>query len=196
MVQLRQRSNGRTVARRVRDREVGGVGHETQSGTTPTSGDRTHRFPRVGDGSRLAAHRRQTSRRRTYVRSFSERSARPPQSGRATPGIGVDVVEPQPGRLLRLVDWYQRAFEGRPSPCRFTPSCSSYAREALELHGSRRGLWLTLRRLARCRPFGPSGFEPVPMPDTRRRPDVAHVDGQHHGPACSPAMFPREGSMT
>jgi putative membrane protein insertion efficiency factor len=66
--------------------------------------------------------------------------------------------------LVRMIDWYQRAAEGRPSPCRFTPSCSSYAREALELHGRRRGLWLTLRRLARCRPFGPSGFDPVPLP--------------------------------
>jgi uncharacterized protein len=68
---------------------------------------------------------------------------------------------PRP-RLLRAVDWYQRAMEGRPSPCRFTPSCSSYAREALTVHGTGRGLWLTVRRLARCRPFGPSGFDPVP----------------------------------
>jgi putative membrane protein insertion efficiency factor len=67
-------------------------------------------------------------------------------------------------RFVRAVDWYQRAMEGRPSPCRFTPSCSSYAREALTLHGTRRGLWLTTRRLLRCRPFGPSGFDPVPEP--------------------------------
>jgi putative membrane protein insertion efficiency factor len=67
-------------------------------------------------------------------------------------------------RLIRAVDWYQRAMEGRPSPCRFTPSCSSYAREALTVHGSWRGLWLTARRLLRCRPFGPSGFDPVPDP--------------------------------
>jgi putative membrane protein insertion efficiency factor len=65
-------------------------------------------------------------------------------------------------RLVRLVDWYQRAADGRPSPCRFTPSCSSYAREALLVHGTRRGLWLTVRRLARCRPLGPSGWDPVP----------------------------------
>jgi putative membrane protein insertion efficiency factor len=72
-----------------------------------------------------------------------------------------------PPRLLRAVDWYQRAMEGRPSPCRFTPSCSSYAREALCVHGTRRGLWLTGRRLLRCRPFGPSGFDPVPeAPDS------------------------------
>lgn len=63
---------------------------------------------------------------------------------------------------LRMIDAYQRAFEGRPSPCRFTPSCSTYARESFEIHGARRGMWLTVRRLVRCRPFGPSGFDPVP----------------------------------
>jgi putative membrane protein insertion efficiency factor len=52
--------------------------------------------------------------------------------------------------------------EGRPSPCRFTPSCSQYAIDALATHGTARGLWLTVRRLLRCRPFGPSGWDPVP----------------------------------
>jgi putative membrane protein insertion efficiency factor len=66
---------------------------------------------------------------------------------------------------IRVVRWYQRAAEGRLSPCRFYPSCSSYAVEALEVHGTRRGLWLTVRRLVRCRPFGPSGFDPVPEAD-------------------------------
>lgn len=66
--------------------------------------------------------------------------------------------------LLRLVHWYQVAREGRPSPCRFTPSCSCYAYEALECYGARRGLWLAVRRLVRCRPFGPSGYDPVPEP--------------------------------
>jgi len=45
-------------------------------------------------------------------------------------------------RLISMVLWYQRAFQWRPSPCRFTPSCSNYALEALESHGSGRGLWL------------------------------------------------------
>jgi len=67
-------------------------------------------------------------------------------------------------RLISMVLWYQRAIQWRPSPCRFTPSCSNYALEALESHGSGRGLWLTIRRLLRCRPFGPSGFDPVPEP--------------------------------
>jgi putative membrane protein insertion efficiency factor len=52
----------------------------------------------------------------------------------------------------------------RPSPCRFSPSCSNYAHEAFECHGTARGFWLTLRRLSRCRPFGPSGWDPVPEP--------------------------------
>ena len=64
--------------------------------------------------------------------------------------------------MLDAIGFYQRAFEGRPSPCRFFPSCSEYSREAIETHGSGRGLWLTVRRLVHCRPFGPTGFDPVP----------------------------------
>jgi putative membrane protein insertion efficiency factor len=69
--------------------------------------------------------------------------------------------------------------EGRPSPCRFTPSCSSYAVEALQVHGSARGLWLTVRRLARCHPFGPSGWDPVPQPE--QVPDSSHSLRQDKG---------------
>ncbi|MCA1959294.1 MAG: membrane protein insertion efficiency factor YidD [Desulfomonile sp.] len=49
-----------------------------------------------------------------------------------------------------------------PSSCRFYPTCSEYAREAVLEHGVGKGLLLTLRRLGRCRPFGPGGFDPVP----------------------------------
>lgn len=57
---------------------------------------------------------------------------------------------------------YQLARVGRVSPCRFTPTCSQYAAEAVARHGTRRGLWLTARRLGRCRPGGPNGYDPVP----------------------------------
>lgn len=77
-------------------------------------------------------------------------------------------VTPMQRRLVAMIHWYQRAREGRPSPCRFWPSCSHYAVEAIETHGSRRGLWLTARRMSRCRPFGPSGVDPVPAPQGRR----------------------------
>ena len=46
--------------------------------------------------------------------------------------------------------------------CRFMPSCSAYAAEAVKRHGASRGLWMTAVRLARCHPFSPGGFDPVP----------------------------------
>jgi putative membrane protein insertion efficiency factor len=69
------------------------------------------------------------------------------------------------GVLLGGIRFYQRAFAGRPSPCRFWPTCSHYAAEAIEVHGAGRGFYLSIRRLIRCRPFGPSGFDPVPLPE-------------------------------
>ena len=64
--------------------------------------------------------------------------------------------------LVVLVRWYQKAREGRPSPCRFTPSCSSYTIEALQTRGAVVGLVLAARRLSRCRPLGARGWDPVP----------------------------------
>ena len=78
--------------------------------------------------------------------------------------------------MLRAIDAYQRAFEGRPSTCRFFPTCSESSREAIGTHGSARGLWLTARRLIRCRPLGPSGFDPVP-PARADNHCGAHIPG-------------------
>lgn len=69
---------------------------------------------------------------------------------------------------------YQRVRAGRPSPCRFTPSCSAYAVEALETHGFVRGLALSARRLGRCHPWGGFGLDPVPAAGAPRRREPAH----------------------
>jgi putative membrane protein insertion efficiency factor len=69
-----------------------------------------------------------------------------------------------PARCLAwLVVLYQAV--GRPllgGQCRFHPSCSEYALEALRRHGALRGSWLALRRILRCHPFGQAGYDPVP----------------------------------
>ena len=64
--------------------------------------------------------------------------------------------------FVALIRVYQAARIGRVSPCRFTPTCSLYAVEALSRHGARRGLRLAGSRLLRCHPGGPSGYDPVP----------------------------------
>lgn len=66
-----------------------------------------------------------------------------------------------------------------PPSCRYTPTCSEYALEALKLHGPFRGSWLALRRLGRCHPWGGHGHDPVP--DARHKGDCH----QHHAPTGS-----------
>jgi putative membrane protein insertion efficiency factor len=62
--------------------------------------------------------------------------------------------------LLRAYQYFLRPLLG--ANCRFYPSCSDYSREAIERHGVLKGLWLTLRRVGRCHPYHPGGFDPVP----------------------------------
>jgi putative membrane protein insertion efficiency factor len=73
---------------------------------------------------------------------------------------------PRPGLvargLARAIRWYQLVHQDRVSPCRFVPSCSTYALEAVSTRGAVRGSALALRRLSRCHPWGGHGYDPVP----------------------------------
>jgi len=62
--------------------------------------------------------------------------------------------------LIKLYQWIISPWLG--PQCRFTPTCSQYAVEALKKHGLIKGLWLTIRRVARCNPWGGHGHDPVP----------------------------------
>jgi putative membrane protein insertion efficiency factor len=64
--------------------------------------------------------------------------------------------------LIRIIGLYQALRAGRPSPCRYWPTCSDYALDAIERHGAGRGSFLALRRVLRCHPFGGHGVDPVP----------------------------------
>ena len=80
----------------------------------------------------------------------------------AAAGTG-DRRTPVADRMIAAVRVYQREISPKRAPsCRFEPTCSHYAVEALERHGARRGSWLVLRRLARCRPGAARGTDPVP----------------------------------
>lgn len=65
--------------------------------------------------------------------------------------------------LLTPIVFYQRCISPfTPAACRFTPTCSQYAREAIAKHGPFKGFYLALRRILRCHPWGGSGYDPVP----------------------------------
>ncbi|MBD2847269.1 membrane protein insertion efficiency factor YidD [Paenibacillus sp. IB182496] len=65
--------------------------------------------------------------------------------------------------LQAPVRFYRRFISPlKPPTCRFYPTCSAYALEALETHGAFKGSWLSAKRICKCHPFHPGGFDPVP----------------------------------
>jgi uncharacterized protein len=79
-----------------------------------------------------------------------------------TAGGTARPVSPLARLLLGLVHLYRLTAAMRTPRCRFLPSCSGYAVEALRLHGALRGTWLAIRRVGRCHPWNPGGIDPVP----------------------------------
>ena len=78
--------------------------------------------------------------------------------------VGLKAVLTALGWLLMLpIKFYQRCISPfTPPMCRFTPTCSNYAIEAIKKHGPFKGTWLAVKRILRCHPWGGSGYDPVP----------------------------------
>ena len=86
--------------------------------------------------------------------------------------------------MQKILTFFLRGYQYLVSPwfgsrCRFHPNCSSYALESIEKHGTLKGFWLALKRLGRCHPWHPGGYDPVPDPATPH----AHttISGAKHG---------------
>ena len=177
---LSSRSDHFSASGGVCDRSRRGSGRYPQSLSAASSG--------VTRGqatlTRVVSDRSKAGHRRTIVRRDPTRSRRADGSGRSSDSSRCSDASHVHGvhnerrsgvnerMFVKLIRWYQMAVDGRPSPCRFTPSCSAYSIEAFEQFGTWRGLSLTVRRLLRCRPFGPSGWDPVPDFLPRKRVDA------------------------
>lgn len=72
------------------------------------------------------------------------------------------LTSPLSWLLLRLLDLYRLTAAARTPRCRFYPSCSTYAVQAVKVHGGIRGAWLAIRRVGRCHPWNPGGVDHVP----------------------------------
>lgn len=92
---------------------------------------------------------------------------------------GTERQSPAVRALVAVLHGYQRwVSPALPPTCRFYPSCSAYAVEALQVHGVLTGSWLTIRRLLRCGPWHPGGIDPVPP----RRPRSARNHHEEQAP--------------
>lgn len=82
-------------------------------------------------------------------------------------------MSPMARLLIALIRLYQRVSRWTPPTCRYYPTCSHYTLEAIQRYGALRGMWLGLKRILRCHPFAPGGYDPVPNDLVTR--------GNHHG---------------
>lgn len=150
---------GRALANRLGGPEAGPLGVLAEPREAPSQGDRAPPGARPDRGG-AAAGGRGRPRAKEGVRSDVLGTG-----SRLRERRGDDV-------LAKILIALVRAYQTCVSPftvasCRYVPTCSEYARQALESHGAAKGAWLGVRRLARCHPWGGCGADPVPPP---RRP--------------------------
>lgn len=171
MVQISCRSSDVATSGGVFDRPRPRSRRSSKSGTTALTGTSSKASANGPTAPRGVNRWHYSLKKRTHVRYDAGNAG---ASGAAASRRAVDAMTTSrvQRRMLRAIEWYQQAFQWRPSPCRFSPTCSHYSHEAISTHGPRRGLWLTIRRLLRCRPLGPSGYDPVP--------DVSYTPVSHH----------------
>ena len=112
--------------------------------------------------------------------------ARPAAAGRRGPVARA---------LLASIGFYSRAVSpALPPRCRFAPTCSAYAAEAVAVHGAARGCWLALRRLLKCAPWHPGGHDPVPAPRADRAATGTGGDGRTSSTATPPPVPAPDGA--
>ncbi|PRY38579.1 hypothetical protein LY71_12251 [Geodermatophilus tzadiensis] len=97
--------------------------------------------------------------------------------------------------LLGAIGFYSRAVSpALPPRCRFAPTCSAYAAEAVAVHGAARGSWLALRRLLKCAPWHPGGFDPVPAARAGRATAGTGGAGRPSRTAAPPGVPAADGA--
>jgi putative membrane protein insertion efficiency factor len=90
----------------------------------------------------------------------------PPSRGESHQEEGAGAATDRPSLPVRAmigcIRLYQKTGRWRPPVCRFVPTCSQYALEAVRKHGAVKGVWLAIARICRCHPFHRGGYDPVP----------------------------------
>lgn len=110
-------------------------------------------------------------------------------SGRSDGGVNRSLMQRAAIYPLRIYQRYLSPLKGASS-CRFHPTCSSYAIEAIEVHGVLRGSFMGLMRVLRCHPFHPGGYDPVPPKRAKTSPGVRpRTSARNESPAQRVAML-------